>query len=100
MAGPSTPPQRFSIVPNTQRRGPQQQSGRWVIRPQQQQAPNRAQALAQRSNSSNSSITAREMTADGSLVATLDTMPRIAPETSRSRGKMQIRIRARGRRCK
>jgi hypothetical protein len=42
MAGPSAQPQRFRIVSDTQNRGPQQQQGRWVIRPQQQQqAPNR-----------------------------------------------------------
>jgi hypothetical protein len=50
-AGPSAQPQRFRIVSNTQSRGPHQQQGRWVIRPhQQQQAPNRSQALAQRNN--------------------------------------------------
>jgi hypothetical protein len=44
MAGPSTQPQRLRIVSDTQNRGPQQQQGRWVIRPQQQQqAPNRSQ---------------------------------------------------------
>jgi hypothetical protein len=42
VAGPSAQPQRFRIVSDTQGRGPQQQQGRWVIRPQQQQqAPNR-----------------------------------------------------------
>jgi hypothetical protein len=41
VAGPLAQPQRFRIVSNTQNRGPQQQQGRWVIRPQQQQAPNR-----------------------------------------------------------
>jgi hypothetical protein len=42
MSGPSAPPQRFRIVSNNQSRGFQQQAGRWVIRPhQQQQAPNR-----------------------------------------------------------
>jgi hypothetical protein len=50
MAGPSAQPQRFRIVSNTQSRGPQQQQGRWVIRPQQQQAPNRSQPLVQRNN--------------------------------------------------
>jgi hypothetical protein len=41
VAGPSAQPQRFRIVSDTQSRGPQQQQGRWVIRPQQQQqAPN------------------------------------------------------------
>jgi hypothetical protein len=50
MAGPSTQPYRFLIVSNTQNRGPQQQPRRWVIWPQQQQAPNRAQAPAQRNN--------------------------------------------------
>jgi hypothetical protein len=44
MAGPSAQPQRFRIVSDTQNRGPQQQQGCWVIRPQQQQqqAPNRS----------------------------------------------------------
>jgi hypothetical protein len=37
VAGPSAQPQRFRIVSDTQNRGPQQQQGRWVIRPQQQQ---------------------------------------------------------------
>jgi hypothetical protein len=40
------------------------------------------------------------MTTDVSLVVILDTMPRIAPETSRGRGKIPIRIKERGRRCK
>jgi hypothetical protein len=41
VAGPSAQPQRFRIVSDTQNRGPQQQQGRWVIWPQQQQqAPN------------------------------------------------------------
>jgi hypothetical protein len=34
MAGHSAQPQRFRIVSDTQNRGPQQQQGRWVIRPQ------------------------------------------------------------------
>jgi hypothetical protein len=44
VAGSSSQPQRFRIVSDTQNRGPQQQQGRWVIRPQQQQqeAPNRS----------------------------------------------------------
>jgi hypothetical protein len=51
VAGPSAQPQLFRIVSDTQSRGPQQQQGRWVIRPQhQQQAPNRAQFPAQRNN--------------------------------------------------
>jgi hypothetical protein len=50
MAGPSTQPQRFRIVFDTQSRGPQQQ-GWWVIRPQQQQqTPNRSQPSVQRNN--------------------------------------------------
>src|SRR5699024_7557662 len=49
VAGPSAQPQRFRIVSDTQGRGPQQQQGRWVIRPQQQ-APNRNQFPAQRNN--------------------------------------------------
>jgi hypothetical protein len=35
VAGPSAQPQRFRIVSDPQNRGPQQQQGRWVIRPQQ-----------------------------------------------------------------
>jgi hypothetical protein len=50
MAGPLAQPQRFRIVYDTQNRGPQQQQGRWVIRPQQQQAPNRSQPPVQRNN--------------------------------------------------
>jgi hypothetical protein len=51
MAGPSAQPQCFRIVSDTQNRGPQQQQGRWVIRPQQQQqAPNRSQPPVQRNN--------------------------------------------------
>jgi hypothetical protein len=51
VAGPSAQPQRFRIVFDTQNRGPQQQQGRWVIRPQQQQqAPTRSQPPAQRNN--------------------------------------------------
>jgi hypothetical protein len=50
MTGPSAQPQCFRIVSDTQNRGPQQQPGRWVIRPQQQQAPNHAQFPAQRNN--------------------------------------------------
>jgi hypothetical protein len=49
VAGPSAQPQRFRIVSYTQSRGPQQQQGRWVIRPQQQ-APNRTQFPVQRNN--------------------------------------------------
>jgi hypothetical protein len=37
VAGPSAQLQCFRIVSDTQNRGPQQQQGRWVIRPQQQQ---------------------------------------------------------------
>jgi hypothetical protein len=44
VAGPSAQLHSFRIVSDTQSRGPQQQQGRWVIRPQQQQqAPNRTQ---------------------------------------------------------
>jgi hypothetical protein len=52
VAGPSAQAQCFRIVSDTQNRGPQQQQGRWVIRPQQQQqqAPNRTQFPAQRNN--------------------------------------------------
>jgi hypothetical protein len=51
VGGPSAQPQRFRIVSDTQNRGPQQQQGRWVIRPQQQQqAPNHSQPPVQRNN--------------------------------------------------
>jgi hypothetical protein len=52
VVGPSAQPHRFRIVSDTQNRGPQQQQGRWVIRPQQQQqqAPNRTQFPVQRNN--------------------------------------------------
>jgi hypothetical protein len=51
VAGPSAQPLRFRIVSDTQNKGPQQQQGRWVIRPQQQQqAPNRSQPPLQRNN--------------------------------------------------
>jgi hypothetical protein len=51
VAGSSAQPQRFRIVSDTKNRGPQQQQGRWVIRPQQQQqAPNRSQPPVQRNN--------------------------------------------------
>jgi hypothetical protein len=51
MSGPSALPQRFRIVSNSQSRGFQQQAGRWVIGPrQQQQAPNRFPAPAPRNN--------------------------------------------------
>jgi hypothetical protein len=51
VAGSSAQPQRFWIVFDTQNRGPQQQQGRWVIRPQQQQqTPNRSQPPVQRNN--------------------------------------------------
>jgi hypothetical protein len=51
MSGLSTPPERFRIVSSNQSRGFQQQAGRWVIKPpQQQQAPNRFPAPAIRNN--------------------------------------------------
>jgi hypothetical protein len=51
VAGSSAQPKRFQIVSDTQNRGPQQQQGLWVIRPQQQQqAPNRSQPPIQRNN--------------------------------------------------
>jgi hypothetical protein len=51
MTGPSAQPHCFRIVSDTQSRGPQQQQGRWVIRPQQQQqTPNHTQFPAQRNN--------------------------------------------------
>jgi hypothetical protein len=53
MAAPSTQAQRFKIVSQNQSRGFQQQAGRWVIRPPQQQqqpAPIRFPAPAPRNN--------------------------------------------------
>jgi hypothetical protein len=49
---------------------------------------------------SNSRSTVRAMITDVSLVVILGTMPRFVPETSRGRGRMQIRTKARGRGCK
>jgi hypothetical protein len=98
IAGPSAQPQRFRIVSDTQNRGPQQHQGRWVIRPlQQQQAPNRSQPPVQRNNQPQQQY--RQANDNSvSLVVTLDTMPRIAPGTSRDR--IPTRTKARGRRCK
>jgi hypothetical protein len=48
MAGPYKQCQRFRILSNIQSRELQQQQGRWVIRPPQQQSPNRCQAPALR----------------------------------------------------
>jgi hypothetical protein len=52
MAAPSAQAQRFRIVSHNQSRGFQQQVGRWVTRPPQQQqlAPTRFPALAPRNN--------------------------------------------------
>jgi hypothetical protein len=51
MAGSSPQPKRFRIVSSNQSRGFQQEAGRWVIRPpQQQQALNRLPAPALRNN--------------------------------------------------
>jgi hypothetical protein len=52
MAAPSAQAQRFRIVSHNQSRGFQQQAGRWVIRPPQQQqpAPTRFPAPAPRNN--------------------------------------------------
>jgi hypothetical protein len=52
MLAPSAQPQRFRIVSHYQSRGFQQQAGRWVIRPPQQQqpAPNCFPAPAPRNN--------------------------------------------------
>jgi hypothetical protein len=52
MSAPSAQPQRFRIVSHNQSRGFQQQAGRWVIRPPQQQqpAPSHFTALALRNN--------------------------------------------------
>jgi hypothetical protein len=48
VAGSSTQPPCFRILSNIQRRGPQQQQGRWVLRPPQKEAPNNPQAPTQR----------------------------------------------------
>jgi hypothetical protein len=52
MAAPSAKAQRFKIVSHNQSRGFQQQAGRWVIRPPQQQqpAPNHFPAPVPRNN--------------------------------------------------
>jgi hypothetical protein len=88
MAAPSAQAQRFRINSHNQSRGFQQQAGRWVIRPPQQQqpAPTRFPAPAPRNNhlrSSNSS--ARAMGTSALLVEMWATMPRIAKGTSRGR---------------
>ena len=102
MAGPSAQPPRFRIVSDTQNRGPQQQQRRWVIRPQQQQqqVPNRSQPPVQRNNQPQQQQYRQPMTTSVSLVVTLGIMLRIAPETSRGRGRTPTRIKARDRRCK
>jgi hypothetical protein len=102
MSGPSAPPQRFRIVSNNQSRGFQQQAGRWVIRPpQQQQAPNRFLAPTQGTiNPSSSSSFAREMEKSDSLVAMWVIMPRIAQGISKGRCQHQTKIEEDSRRCK
>jgi hypothetical protein len=102
VAGSSAQPQRFRIVSDTQNRGPQQQQGRWVIRPQQQQqAPNRSQLPVQRTTISHiSSSTVKPITIGVSLVVIRGTMLRIALEISRGRDRIPTRTKARGRRCK
>jgi hypothetical protein len=51
MAAPSAQTQKFRIISHNQSRGFQQQAGRWVIRPPQQQpAPTRFPAPAPRNN--------------------------------------------------
>jgi hypothetical protein len=101
VAGPSAQPQRFRIVSDTQNRGPQQQQGRWVIRPQQQQqqTPNRTQFPAQRANQQQQQYC---QTNDNRCFTCGNTghYARIAPGTSRGRGRMSIRTKARDRRCK
>jgi hypothetical protein len=100
LAGPLAQPQRFRIVSNTQSRGPQQQ-GRWVIRPQQQHpTPNRSQPPVLRNNNQPQPQLRQGNDTGVSLVAALDTTPRIAPRTSRGRGRLQIKTKARGRRCR
>jgi hypothetical protein len=101
MSGPSAPPQRFRIVSNNQSRGFQQQAGRWVIRPpQQQQAPNRFLAPAPRNNQPQQQHSAREMGTSASLVAIWAIMPRIAQGISRCRCQHQIKTEEESRRCK
>jgi hypothetical protein len=99
VAGPSAQPQRFRIVSDTQNRGPQQQQGRWVIRPNNSSRHPTALSPQCRGIISSSS-TVRPMTIGVSLVVTPDIMLRIAPETSRGRDRMPTRPKARGRRCK
>jgi hypothetical protein len=101
MAGSSAQPQRFRIVSDTQNRGPQQHQGRWVIRPQQQQqAPNRSQPIVQRNNQPQQQQYCQANDNRCFTCGTRDTMPRIAPETSRGRDRIPTRTKARGRRYK
>jgi hypothetical protein len=100
MAGPSAQPQRFRIVSDTQNRGPQQQQGRWVSDHSSSSRHPTVPSFQLRETINSSSSIARQMTTGVSHAATPDIMPRIAPETSRGRGRMLIRIKARDRRCK
>jgi hypothetical protein len=102
MSAPSAQTQRFRIVSHNQSRGFQQQAGRWVIRPpQQQQHPVVFQLPLQGTINlhSNSSFT-REMGTSASLVAMWATMPRIAQRINRGRCQHQIKTRKESRRCK
>jgi hypothetical protein len=85
VTGSSAQPQRFRIVSDTQNRGPQQQQGCWVIRPQQQSRHPTALSSQFRGTtiSHSSSSTVRPMTTGVSLVVTPDIMPRIAPNQQR-----------------
>jgi hypothetical protein len=58
MPAPSAQPQRFRIVSHNQSRGFQQQAGRWVIRPPQQQAANTQSFSSSRSKEQSTSAAA------------------------------------------
>jgi hypothetical protein len=103
MSAPSAQTQRFRIVSHNQSRGVQQQAGRWVIRPPQQQqpAPNRFPAPAPRNNQPPQQQQFRQgMGTSASLVAMWATMLRIAQEIRRGRCQHRIKIGEESRRCK
>jgi hypothetical protein len=101
VAGPSTQPQRFRIVSDTQSRGSQQQQGRWVIRPQQQQqAPNRSQPSAPRNNNQPQQQYRHGNDNRYFTCGSTRHYAKNCPKNQQRQGRLQIRTKARGRGCK